>query len=467
MKLTHNLQSNLITFITIAFIALHFQDGRAQLPKQKLQTAFNEPAATHNLSDSIQKRTQYWTYFDLDKKFFILDSAEFHRNQILTLNTNYSKYKEHTMSLKFYTNPDVKIKYEPTLVQKQLLYDVRGYFDIMTEGSDFSAAIGKVYSMRKRNEMFFIQNPNLVKHVWKTIPEPHRLITDRKHLDKRTAQEGITGLLAGKIDSQNKLDKRIKKKGPWTLSGVENIQLSQAYLENWTKGGENSVALQSDLLIRANYKMNKVEWENYARHKVGILSSESYSAQINTDQILLNSKYGLKASRKWYYSFVFDFSSQFFNGYNNKNRETIISGFMSPAYLSFAVGMDFKKSKNFTLLLSPLTSKITYVMDTAKVDQTRYKVDPGKKTAYNTGASLVNNFIWPISTELNLKSKLDAFVGYMSEDAIQQVDWELIFDMRINRFLSTRINTQLRYFTNESDKVQFREYFAINFSYKF
>ena len=219
--------------------------------------------------------------------------------------------------------------------------------------------------------------------------------------------------------------------------------------------------------MRANYKKDKIEWENYARHKVGFLNSESYPVQINTDNITANSKYGLRASKKWYYSFVFDFNSQLFNGYNNKKRETIISGFMSPAYFTFAVGMDFKQSPDFTLLLSPLTSKITYVKDTAKVDQTRYKIDEDKKSAFSTGASLTNNFNWKISTELNLRYKLDAYLGYFDKDPIKQVDWELIFDMRINKNLSTRINTQLRYFSNESEKIQFREFFAINFSYKF
>ena len=140
---------------------------------------------------------------------------------------------------------------------------------------------------------------------------------------------------------------------------------------------------------------------------------------------------------------------------------------MSPAYFTFAVGMDFKQSKDFTLLLSPLTSKITYVKDTAKVPRDRYKIDKGKKAAYNTGASLTNNFNWQISTELNLRYKLDVFVGYFDEDPTKQVDWELIFDMRINQYLSTRLNTQLRYYSKESDKIQFREHFAINFSYKF
>lgn len=472
MNIKHILHSNKGILVTIAVFVFCFHTIGAQSRAKTVDPLIGHADKLHtmgsfSLNDSILKRTNYWTSFNMDHKFFILDTAEFRRNQVMTLNTNNRKYKEYVMSLKYYPYKDLNIKYEPTLVNTKLLYDHRGYFDIMMSGSDFSNSVGEVFDMNKRNEAFFITNPQLVKHVLKTIPEPHRMITDRKHLDKRSAEEGISRLLSGRVDSPSKLDKTIKEQGPWTFSGIENIQLSQAYLSNWTKGGENSIALQSDLLVRANYKMDKVEWENYARHKVGILNSESYPVQINTDNIIANSKYGLRASKKWYYSFVFDFNSQLFNGYNNKKREKIISGFMSPAYFTFAVGMDFKQSKDFTLLLSPLTSKITYVKDPAKVDPTRYKIDAGKKAAYNTGASLNNHFNWQISTELNLRYKLDVFVGYFDKDPVTQVDWEVIFDMRINQYLSTRISPQLRYFKNESLKVQFREYFAINFSYKF
>ncbi|GAF03150.1 DUF3078 domain-containing protein [Saccharicrinis fermentans] len=468
MKFFHHIQSSLSISFIIILLAYGIQDNKAQTLDQAFDIAIKNIKKTGNLSDTIKKRSEYWSSLHLDHRFFIVDSTRFAKNQIRTLNPDYWQYKDYVMSLKFYPNPDMEIKYKPTLIKEQLLYTSKGYFDILNKGSDFDQMLGPLFNSKKKNEEFFINHPKLVKHVWKTIPEPHRLITDRKHLARRSAREGIERLLSGKVDSPNKLDKRIKKNGPWTMSGIENIQFSQAHLVNWAKGGENTIALQSDLLLKANYKKDKIEWENYGRHKVGILSSESYEAQVNTDQITANSKYGIKASQKWYYSGVFDFKTQFFNGYNNKDRETIISGFMSPAYFTFAIGMDYKPNKNFTLLLSPITSKITYVKDNEKVDPTRYNVDEDKHAAYNTGASIVNNLNWNISTELNLKSQLEGFIGYAGKDALTQVDWELTFDMRINRFLSTRINTQLRYFTNEADKkIQFKENFAVNFSYKF
>jgi hypothetical protein len=418
-------------------------------------------------SDSIKWKTNYWSQIKLDHRFFIVDSASFSKNQVLTLNTNYKKYKDFVMTLKFRPYTNLKIHKNTSSSYKSFYANKEGYFKTSSKFNRYANQLKPIFNFQKRNSELFIYKPNLVKYAWKTIPEPHRLITDRKRLKRRTAKEGIENLLGYKVDSPDKLDKIITPKSPWKLGGVESVQFSQAFLSNWKKGGENAISLRSDLRFNAIYTKHKTEWESFIHHRIGIIQTESYPAQLNTDQIELNSKYGINASNNWYYSTIFNFKSQFFYGYNDKYKENIISSFLSPAYFTFALGMDFKKNKNFTLFLSPLTSKTTYILDTAKVNQTRYKVPNNKRAAYNNGLSIVNFFNWKISSVVNLKSELDAFFGYLSKSQITQIDWELVFDMRINQYLTTRINTQFRHFTNESKKLQIKEYFAINFNYKF
>ncbi len=457
------------SFKILAFGVLFFFANR-NINAQINNTSFLNNQSSHSniyFDDEIYWQSQKWATVKLDYKFFILDSTEYNRNQTLTLIPYQRKYKEFAMSLKYHPDSSLVIKYHPSIVKDQILYDSNGYLTRLENGDEFSIKLPESFSFKKENQRIFIEDPDIVRHVWKTIPEPHRLITDRRHLSKRSAEEGIKSLLSNEIKYPDKLKKKVKATGPWTYSGTESVQFSQAFLENWTKGGENSISLLSDLLIKANYKKNKNEWENYVRHQVGIISTESYATQINTDQIEANSKYGLQASKRWYYSALFNFKSQFFNGYSDKTRKEIISGFMSPAYFTCALGMDYKKDKVFTLLLSPFTAKLTYVMDTAKVDQKNYSIDANKRSSFSNGASIVNNINWTINTELSLVSNLDAYISYFTKESLKQIDWELIFNMRVNRFLSTRINTQLRYFTNESDNVQLKENFTISFNYKF
>ncbi len=313
-----------------------------------------------------------------------------------------------------------------------------------------------------------IEEPQLTDDLWDSIPEPPTLSFGGGFLEKKSASEGLNRLILWEPATQGKLDKKDKIVRDWTYGGTENIQFSQAFQENWVKGGENSIALLSDLRLQARYKKDKVEWESYGIHKLGVLSSEDDGARINDDVIELNTKYGVSAGRKWYYSGLFNFKTQFFNGYEKSDdvREDPISGFIAPGYLTLAVGMDYKE-ENFTLMLLPVTSKMTIVADTTTFDQTRYKIPEDKKVDNMGGMSLVNNFGWEFSEGFNLSSRFDFFYEYMRRDNQVQAEWELILDMKINIFMSARVSTNLRYFSNESEYVQFRENLSISFNYRF
>ncbi len=402
-----------------------------------------------------------------DKVFFILDSLEMLNHNAMTTIVDRPDYKSFAMSLKYYSNRNLEIRYKPQYIHTHYENTI-GCLDKLSSSCTYSDGLSEPYDLRKAAEKLFIEHPDLVKFVWEEIPEPHRMITDRRQLRRRSAEESIATLIKDeKFDAPKKLEKPVDDDGPWEHSGTESLQVSQTYLENWTKGGESSIAVTSDLLLKADYNKNKIEWESYIRDQVGIVNSETYNAQISTDQIEANSKIGLQASKKWYYSFVSNFKSQVFNNYTDETKEEMTSRILSPAYFTLSLGMDYKPSKNFTLMLSPVSAKLTYVMDTVNIDQTDYNIDDNKKSAFNNGLSVTNTVKWEISTELNLTSSLDAFIGYGSSSDLYQIDYEVIFNMRINKYLSTKVNTQFRYFTNESLSLQIRENIAVSLNYTF
>jgi hypothetical protein len=190
---------------------------------------------------------------------------------------------------------------------------------------------------------------------------------------------------------------------------------------------------------------------------------------VNDDVLDLTSKYGIGASQYWYYSFLFNMKTQFFYGYDRKDvdRKNPISGIMAPGYFTLAIGMDFKKGKNFTLMISPVTSKLAVVLDTAKIDQSRYNIPNDKRSTFLTGASLYNNFTWQIKKEIKLTSAMNIFYDYFKKDDNVQSDWDLILDMRINLFLSMRVVANFRYYENESSDIQMRENMSLAFRYNF
>jgi len=64
------------------------------------------------------------------------------------------------------------------------------------------------------------------------------------------------------------------------------------------------------------------------------------------------------------------------------------SGFLSPAYVIFSLGMNYKPNNNFTVMLSPLTSKTTMVVKAKDVDETKYGIKKGERLYKEIGAYL-------------------------------------------------------------------------------
>ncbi len=325
------------------------------------------------------------------------------------------------------------------------------------------------FSRERFMRQLFIASPSLVQYDWHELPDPPSIFGQASRLERNTSSRNLEHLF--RTDNVQRLG-RIEKvqivKRPWVFSGTEHVQFSQSYLNNWVKGGQQSLALLSDLRFSAIYKDDNTQWENSLIHKIGFIDSDGSKSRINDDLIELSSKYGVNASKRWFYSLLFNFKTQFFDGYQNNDteKERAISAFMAPAYWSLAAGMDYK-TKNFTLMLSPLTSRIAMVLDTAKIDQTRYSIPEDKKSMYFMGGSLQNNLTWNISKEIKMTSAMNVFYDYFEKDDKVQAEWDIILDMKINVFLSTRIVSNFRYYQSESSKLQARENLSVAFRYQF
>lgn len=233
----------------------------------------------------------------------------------------------------------------------------------------------------------------------------------------------------------------------WKRGAVVNIGFSQSYFQNWVKGGENSIAAHSDILIFSNYKKNKTEWENYLRWKYGLLQSEKIDELIRNEDILeLNSKFGLKASKHWYYSTQLNIKTQLFDGYKYKNNDKErVSDFFSPGHLSLALGMDYKPSKHLSLLLSPITGRLIYMNDLEKLDETVYGIDKGKHVWAQLGPYIRVKWNDKLFKSVNIDTSLELFSNYFNNVQNIDMDWSTSIDMQINYFMSTRLSFQLIY----------------------
>lgn len=317
-----------------------------------------------------------------------------------------------------------------------------------------------------------IQHPQHVTHAWHDIAEPDKMFRERRKM-KRTSDDTESLAELFNINAMANFDDRVrelpkKEPSPWTITGEENVQLSQLFLSNWVKGGESSTSLLSDLRFTTKYIKDKQAWESKLIHKLGVTKTSVLGTRLSDDVLDLSSKYGYKAVNKWYYSFLTTFKTQLFRSYdkNDTEKKQAKSTILSPAYVQFIVGMDYKH-KDLSLLLSPFTSILTIVADTSTVDQTRYAIDEDKKMNSTNGFSITLNWKHKIRSNITYTTKNEIFYEFFKKNGHKRFDWENIIDMNINMFLTARFIFELRYFDNESDKFQVKENFSIAFKYSF
>lgn len=285
------------------------------------------------------------------------------------------------------------------------------------------------------------------------------------------------------------------KSSTWETGGVISLNLSQVSLKNWSAGGENSLSWSGLVNVFLNYKNKNISWDNTLDIGYGsIKKGESENFIKSDDKIDLSSKYGQKILNNLYFSGLLNLKTQITAGYKLPNDSTKISNFLAPGYLLGAIGMDYKLNSKFSCYLSPITTKITIVNDQtlansgafgvkpAEYDTTNNIIKEGKRTRSEFGGYLKIHFKHNIMKNISFQTKLDLFSNYLNNPTNIDINWETLLAMKINKFFTANIATNLLYDdditikedTNGDDivdksgpRTQFKEVFGIGISYKF
>ncbi|WP_439183806.1 DUF3078 domain-containing protein [Carboxylicivirga taeanensis] len=266
----------------------------------------------------------------------------------------------------------------------------------------------------------------------------------------------------------------------WKIGGTSSFTFNQVSLNNWSAGGKNSVAGTFLLNSFFNYTKKKINWDNTLDLGYGLTKQGSDNLIKTEDKLYFSSKLGYQVDgSKWYYTGLLDFKTQFDAGYSDPPENTSkVSEFMAPAYMNFSLGMDYKPNDNFSLYLSPLTSKMTIVLDDSLSAAGAFGVKEDKKLRNEYGASVKliakkANII----KNVDVNTRLDLFSNLGNKPQNIDVDWELAFNMKVNSFLSAVASFNLIYdddikYVNadkveEGPRVQFKQLFGFGISYKF
>lgn len=257
-----------------------------------------------------------------------------------------------------------------------------------------------------------------------------------------------------------------------------NLQFSQAYISpNWYQGGTSSMNLIADFTY--NTKINdkfhpKLLFENFFQWRTALTSSpddDFRNYTITENRLQINSKFGYKATNKWYYTLTGLFKTPIFNNYKN-NTDELTASFLSPGELNFGLGMTFNtKNKPGTLTFNATIAPLSYNLKTVRhreMNPQSYGIKKGRsQNSFGSNTELVLN--WKMGYNVNWRSRLFFFTNY----EYSQADWQNQFQFTINRYLTANLNVDMRYDTSikkakRDEKwglLQLRELISLGFTY--
>ena len=282
----------------------------------------------------------------------------------------------------------------------------------------------------------------------------------------------------------------------WKIGGLLGINVSQSTFKDWAQGGINSIAFNGLTSITSHRKGKKSSLDitlDFA-YDLQRLGKEKEFIKID-DKIEVSAKYGRKIAKYWNYAAFANIRTQVSPGYEYPEDSIKSSDFFSPAYVIGALGIDFRPDIGFSAFAAPLTSKFTFVNSTLLADQGAYGVDPaefdsldnmikpGKNIRHEVGGYVrlvYKRHINKTKTILVL-SKIDIFSNYLLKPENVDLNFELIINFKITKYISATISTQLIYDDDikiniDSDgdgvndhkgpRLQVKEVLGIGFSFK-
>jgi Protein of unknown function (DUF3078) len=270
------------------------------------------------------------------------------------------------------------------------------------------------------------------------------------HKQKKLSLDGISGPL-------------------WCHKATAMGQFSGTMIsDNWYQGGNSALAFLSVVNGKLIYDDRKlVQWENTGEWRMGFNWTDIQTGKVNDDVLKLNSKFGVKVKNDYFVTGSMDFSTQFFNSFKDNSSEKK-TAFFSPVRFNMAVGLDYKYKKLISVLVSPVSYKFIYI-DDPSVNPHQFGIETGNHVLSEIGSAIKVTNSYSPTKEIQFDSRFTMYTNYKKVE----VDWELVCNLIVNRFISTRIMLNPRFDNTiisdngKSPELQFKGLMSVGFMHKF
>jgi len=250
----------------------------------------------------------------------------------------------------------------------------------------------------------------------------------------------------------------------WEDRGALSISSTQTYLSHWASGGNSAFNLTGLLNYGIFYRDNRHSWDNILNAAYGRSVIELNQPSVKTDDKLdFTTKYGRRAKYNWSYTAMFNFKTQFAGGYISGSRgipdlqRGKISDWLSPAYFTTALGMDYLQQRTITCFISPFTAKGTIVKNQKLADMGQFGVRPAEKDENGNitrpgenlrmeyGAYIRIGLSKSWKDQYRLDAKLEMFSSYLHNPQNIDFNLESVLGCKISKNIGFSVTMQMVY----------------------
>ncbi len=251
----------------------------------------------------------------------------------------------------------------------------------------------------------------------------------------------------------------------WRKSTNFGLNGSQSSFVNWNAGGRNNVTLIVFSESSAVYTCKKFKWTNDLGAALGGLQfigkgSGDEVLQKTDDRIELATKFSraINPKKNLFLTINGAFKTQFLDGFQNPNDSARVSTFMAPGYLNFGLGIDYMPNDNFSMLVSPLAAKITYVNDETLANEGAFGVEAaeydlttgqllkkGERRRDEFGAYFKMKFKKELFKNIHVAATMDLFTNYLDRPENVDVNADVLMTFKVNSWCSASLNFTLKY----------------------
>ena len=270
-------------------------------------------------------------------------------------------------------------------------------------------------------------------------------------------------------DARAKKEPKSLDSNGWKKSGTFILNLSQGALSNWVAGGEqNTLGVNGLFNYSVNLRQGRHTWDNYFDLALGFQNATSFDKYRKIDdRIDITSKYGYQLTSHWYASLLFNFNSQFLEGYDYSTTPiTKISNFLTPGKIILSPGMNYKTASRFSFFISPVSFRWVLKMDEDFFHQAKFGVDSAKKVNNEFGAYVTVTYKADISKWATYTGRVDLFSNYLRNP--QNVDFLMnnLLTMKFNRIFAANLSLDLIYDDDVKKRLQVKEVLGIGLTIK-